>query len=67
MKKCDVDAAIFYNTKDVELKGRCYVYTSLSVLGTTTFGNAISLSTPSQGGGNLRIIADVDGDESSIW
>ena len=62
----DVDVAIFYNTKDVELKGICYVYTSLSVLGTTTFGNAISLSTPSQGGGILRIIADVDGDEPSI-
>ena len=62
----DVDVAIFYNTKDVELNGSCYVYNNLSVLGTTTFGNAISLSTPSQGGGNLRIIADVDGDESSI-
>ena len=59
------DVAIFYHTKDVDIKGSCYVYNNLSVLGTTTFGNAISLSTPSQCGGSLRSIADVDGDESS--
>ena len=39
---------------------------SSSSLGTSAFGNTMNLTTPSQGGGNLRIIASTTGNESSV-
>ena len=63
-----VDVAVFSNnaTRDVELKGNCKVSNTLSILGTSAFGNTMNLTTPLQGGGNLRIIPNIDGNESSI-
>ena len=38
----------------------------MSVLGTSTFGSTMNCTTPAQGGGHLRIIASITGNEASI-
>ena len=48
--------AIFYNTKDVELKGNCFVSNNLSVLNTSIFSNTLNASAPGGGGGAVRIM-----------
>ena len=63
-----VDVAVFSTntTTDVALKRKWYVYSSFSVLGTSTFGNTLSLSTNSGGGGGIRVVAATTGNEAAI-
>ena len=63
-----VDVAVFSTntTTDVALKRKWGVYSSFSVLGTSTFGNTLSLSTNSGGGGGIRVVAATTGNEAAI-
>ena len=62
------DVAVLWNnaTKDVELKGTCFVYNNLSVLGATAVGNALTTSAASAIGGSIRVIASTSGNEASV-
>ena len=51
---------------DIIINGRCNMFNNLRVLGTSEFGNTISIQTPWQGGGKLRIEPSVNNQESSI-
>ena len=53
-------------TGDISVHGRCNIFDNLRVLETCEFGKHISIQTPSQGGGNLRIEPSVNNQESSM-
>jgi hypothetical protein len=59
------DVAIFYNTKDVALKGNVNVFNDLSVYGTTVLSNTLKIQC-SGGGGNVKVVPAFDSNESSI-
>ena len=53
-------------TKDVGLNGTCYISNTLSVLGTSAFGNTLTLSKASGGGGGIKVVASTNGNEEFI-
>jgi hypothetical protein len=59
------DVAIFYNTKDVNLKGNVNVFNDLAVYGTTILSNKLKIQCAG-GGGNIRAVPAFDNAESSI-
>jgi hypothetical protein len=59
------DVAIFYNTKDVVLKGNVDVLNNLSVNGTSVLSNTLKIQCFGSGG-NIRAVPSSDGGESSI-
>jgi hypothetical protein len=66
-KSYAADVVVFYtnSTKDVELKGNCFVYESLSVLGTSLL--SIRLTVMCDGfNGSTRCVPIVDTSESSL-
>ena len=62
------EVAVFYNnaTKDVELKGRCFVSSGLSVLGISVLSNTMNVSAQQAGGGTIRVNPWGNGSEASI-
>ena len=60
-----VHVAIFYNTKDVELKGSCFIFNSLSVLGKVVLGNTLFVNADGYNG-SIRCVPPVDTAESSL-
>ena len=61
-----VDVIVFHNTKNVELKGDCYTYGKLSVLNTTTLGNTLTVAVAASGGGSIKVVAFISGNEASV-
>ena len=62
------DVSVVWNhaTTYVQLKGNCFVYTSFSVVNTSTCGNTLQQSSTSERGVSIRVVATTDGNEASI-
>jgi hypothetical protein len=62
------DVLMLWNnaTKDIEAKGKFYVSNDLSVIGSSTFSNTMTVNAAVGGGGTVRVVANNDGNESSF-
>jgi hypothetical protein len=62
------DVLVLWNnaSKDIEAKGKFYVSNDLSVIGSSTFSNTMTVNALSGAGGTVRVISNNDGNESSF-